>query len=91
MVVVLELLKEAAIRLPKSIAQTIGIVGGLVIGTAVVQASFVSNAMIIVIALTAISSFCVPMAEMGSSLRLISFPMMLGATLFGFWGLPSAL
>lgn len=87
MVVVLELLKEAAIRLPKSIAQTIGIVGGLVIGTAVVQASFVSNAMIIVIALTAISSFCVPMAEMGSSLRLISFPMMLGATLFGFLGI----
>lgn len=87
MVVVLELLREAAIRLPKSIAQTIGIVGGLVIGTAVVQASFVSNAMIIVIALTAISSFCIPLTEMGNTLRLLTFPMMLGASLFGFLGI----
>ncbi|WP_110113113.1 spore germination protein [Bacillus sp. CGMCC 1.16541] len=87
MVIILELLKEASLRLPSSIAQTIGVVGGLVIGTAIVEASLVSNMMIIVIALTAISSFVVPSNEMSTALRLLSFPMMLGAALFGYLGI----
>ncbi|MBM7703603.1 spore germination protein [Metabacillus iocasae] len=87
MVIILELLKEASLRLPSSIAQTIGVVGGLVIGTAIVEASLVSNMMIIVIALTAISSFVVPSNEMSTTLRLLSFPMMIGAALFGYLGI----
>ncbi|WP_243291714.1 spore germination protein [Bacillus sp. FJAT-47783] len=87
MVTILELLKEASIRLPSPIAQTIGVVGGLVIGTAIVEASLVSNMMIIVIALTAISSFIVPSNEMSVSLRIISFPLMLGAAVLGYLGI----
>jgi len=87
MVIILELLKEAAVRLPAPIAQTIGVVGGLVIGTAIVEASLVSNMMIIVIALTAISSFIVPSNEMSVTLRIISFPMMLGASILGYLGI----
>ena len=87
MVLILELLKEAAIRLPSSIAQTIGVVGGLVIGTAIVEANLVSNIMIIVIALTAIASFVVPTNEMSTTLRILSFPMMVGAALFGYLGI----
>ncbi|TLS35226.1 spore germination protein [Pseudalkalibacillus caeni] len=87
MVIILELLREASIRLPPSIAQTIGVVGGLVIGTAVVEASLVSNTMIIVIALTAISSFVVPSNEMSTTIRLLSFPLMIGAATLGFFGI----
>ncbi|MDQ0162261.1 spore germination protein [Aeribacillus alveayuensis] len=87
MVVILELLKEASVRLPAPIAQTIGVVGGLVIGTAIVEASLVSKMMIIIVALTAIASFSVPSNEMSIALRIISFPMMLGATLFGYLGI----
>ncbi len=87
MQVVLELLREAAIRLPGPIAQTIGIVGGLVIGTAIVEANLVSNMMIIVVALTAISSFAVPSYEMSMSIRLLGFPLMLLSATFGFIGL----
>lgn len=87
MQIILELLKEAAIRLPTPIAQTIGIVGGLVIGTAVVEASFVSNTMIVVIGLTAIASFVAPVNEMGTSARLLGFPVMIAASLFGFFGI----
>jgi spore germination protein KA len=87
MQIILELLKEAAIRLPTPIAQTIGIVGGLVIGTAVVEASFVSNTMIVVIGLTAIASFVAPVNEMGTSARLLGFPVMIAASLFGFVGI----
>jgi spore germination protein KA len=87
MQIVLELLKEAAIRLPSSIAQTIGIVGGLVIGTAVVDANLVSNMMIVVIGFTAIASFVAPVNEMGTSVRLLGFPTMIAAALFGFFGI----
>jgi spore germination protein KA len=87
MQIVLELLKEAAIRLPSPIAQTIGIVGGLVIGTAVVDANLVSNMMIVVIGFTAIASFVAPVNEMGTSVRLLGFPTMIAASLFGFFGI----
>ncbi|CAM3398367.1 spore germination protein [Paenibacillus lupini] len=87
MQIILELLKEAAIRLPTSISQTIGIVGGLVIGTAVVQAQLVSNTMIVIIGLTAIASFVTPINEFGTSLRILGFPMMIAAALFGFFGI----
>lgn len=84
---VLELLKEAAIRLPSPIGQTIGVVGGLVIGTAIVEAGFVSSTMIIVIALTAIASFVTPVMQMGTSARLLGFPIMVASNLFGFFGI----
>ncbi|BFT69455.1 spore germination protein [Paenibacillus sp. P36] len=87
MQILLELLKEAAIRLPSPIAQTIGIVGGLVIGTAVVEAHLVSNTMIVVIGLTAIASFATPLNEFGTSLRILGFPTMLAAALFGLFGI----
>lgn len=87
MQIILELLKEASIRLPSPIAQTIGIVGGLVIGTAVVDAHIVSNMMIVVIGFTAIASFVAPINEMGTSARLLGFPTMFAASLFGFFGI----
>lgn len=87
MQIILELLKEASIRLPSPIAQTIGIVGGLVIGTAVVEAHLVSNTMIVVIGFTAIASFIAPISEMGTSARLLGFPTMIAASVLGFFGI----
>ncbi|GAF20419.1 spore germination protein GerKA [Bacillus sp. JCM 19047] len=82
----IELIREAGLRLPAPIGQTIGIVGGLVIGEAVVNAGLVSNIMIIVVAVTAISSFVIPSPEMGSVVRLSRFPLMLSAATFGLIG-----
>jgi spore germination protein KA len=87
MQIILELLKESSIRLPSPIAQTIGIVGGLVIGTAIVDAHIVSNMMIVVIGFTAIASFVAPINEMGTSARLLGFPTMVAASLLGFFGI----
>lgn len=86
-----ELLREAGIRLPGPISQTIGIVGGLVIGDAVVKAGLVSNTMIIVVALTAIASFVVPSHDMSTSVRVLRFPVMIAASLFGFVGVVMSL
>nr|WP_246512293.1 spore germination protein [Polycladomyces abyssicola] len=83
----LELIREAGIRLPSPVGQTIGIVGGLVMGDAVVRAGLVSYTMVIVVALTAISSFVVPSNEMSTSIRILRFPMMIAASMFGFVGI----
>lgn len=82
----LELLREAGLRLPKPIGQTIGIVGGLVIGEAAVSAGIVSPIMVIVVSITAISSFALPSYSFGITLRMIRFAIMLSAALFGLYG-----
>jgi spore germination protein len=87
MELVLEMLREAAIRLPAPIGQTIGVVGGIVIGQAAVEAGIVSNIMVIVVAITGIASFIIPNLEMSTGIRLIRFPMMLMAYIFGMAGI----
>ncbi|GGF99519.1 spore germination protein [Paenibacillus abyssi] len=83
----LELLREAGIRLPKPIGQTIGIVGGLVIGEAAVSAGIVSPVMVIVVAITAVSSFALPSYTFSISIRIIRFFVMLAAGIFGLYGI----
>ncbi|MFT9848759.1 spore germination protein [Aneurinibacillus sp. REN35] len=87
MELILEMLREAGVRLPSPIGQTIGVVGGIVIGQAAVQAGIVSNIMVIVVAITAISSYIIPNLEMSAGIRLIRFPMMLLASAFGMVGI----
>src|SRR5690625_373722 len=83
----MELLREAGARLPTMVGQTIGIVGGLVIGEAAVQAGIVSPIMVIVIALTAIASFAVPSYSVVISFRIIRFGLMIMAAFLGLFGL----
>ena len=82
----MELLREAGIRLPKPIGQTIGIVGGLVIGEAAVSAGIVSPVMVIIVAITAISSFAIPSYSTALSFRIIRFAFMGAAAVFGLFG-----
>ncbi len=81
-----ELLREASIRLPGAIGNTIGIVGALVIGDAAVSAHLVAPQMLIVVAITAIGSFTVPSIEASYPIRLLRFPLMLLAAGFGLYG-----
>ncbi|MDR7071945.1 spore germination protein KA [Fictibacillus barbaricus] len=83
----IELIREASIRLPTRIGTTIAIVGGLVIGDAVVKAGLVSNLMIIVVAITAIAAYIVPSNEMSAAVRILRFPFMLAAATLGFLGI----
>ena len=87
MVVTMELLQEAGVRLPTPIGQTIGIVGGLVIGEAAVQAGIVSPIMVIVVALTAIAVYTTPTFSLGISLRILRFAFMFAAAALGLYGI----
>ena len=83
---VFEGLREAGIRLPKAIGSAVSIVGALVIGQAAVQAGIVSAPMVIVVATTGIASFSVPRYNLGTAIRLIRFPMLILAGIFGLYG-----
>jgi spore germination protein KA len=86
-----EILREAGLRLPKQAGQAVSIVGGLVIGQAAVQAGIVSQAMVIVVALTGISSFAIPAYNAAAAGRLIRFPLMLMASVLGLPGILAGL
>lgn len=82
----IELLRESGARLPSAIGQTIGIVGGLIIGDAAVNAGLTSPIMVIVVALTAIASFVIPTYSAAVGLRTMRFPLMVMASFLGLYG-----
>lgn len=84
---IIELLREAGARLPTKIGQTIGIVGGIVIGTAAVDAGITSNILLIFVALSALASFTTPSYMMGNVVRLVRFPIIILAGFWGFYGI----
>ncbi|WP_442596040.1 spore germination protein [Neobacillus sp. D3-1R] len=83
----IELLREAGARLPTKVGQTIGIVGGIVIGTASVEAGLTSNVLLIIVALSALASFTTPVYKMGNTIRLLRFPFLVFAELWGLLGI----
>lgn len=82
-----EALREAGIRLPKTVGQAVSILGALVIGQAAVQAGIVSAPIVIVVSLTGIASFTIPRFNFAITVRLLRFPIMLMAGMFGLFGI----
>jgi len=82
-----EALREAGIRLPKTIGQAVSILGALVVGSAAVEAGIVSAPMVIVVSLTGIASFTIPHFNLAISLRMLRFPLMIAAAIFGIFGI----
>ena len=87
MEVIFEILREAGIRMPRAIGQAVSIVGALVLGQAAVEAGIISPVMVIVVALTGISSFATPSYSMALSIRLLRFAMIFAAGFLGFYGI----
>lgn len=82
-----EILREAGIRMPRVIGPAISIVGALVLGQAAVEAGIISALMVIVVSITAISSFAIPNYEMANAVRIIRFPLMLLSASLGLYGI----
>lgn len=82
-----ELIREAGLRVPSPIGATIGIVGALILGEAAVNANIVSPILIIVVAITGISSFAIPDFSFGFHLRVFRFLFILLGFIAGFLGI----
>jgi len=87
MLIAFEVLVEAGIRLPKTIGQAVSIVGAVVVGQAAVDAKLVSPAVVVIIAITAISSFTMPNQDFSNALRLWRFIFVLASSIIGLFGL----
>ncbi|OKP81664.1 spore gernimation protein GerA [Paenibacillus sp. P3E] len=86
MEVSMEVLREATIRLPQMIGGALSIVGVLVIGEAAVSAGLASPITVVIVALTTIGSFATPAYNTAIALRMLRFPLVLLAGMFGLYG-----
>lgn len=83
----IELVREAAIRLPSYIGTAISVVAGLIIGQASVEAGLVSELLIVIVAATAVASYVIPVYDMALGIRILRFCFIVAASIFGIIGI----
>ena len=82
-----ELIREAGVRVPGSLGNAIGIVGGLIIGQAAVSANLVSPIVVMIVALTALGSMVIPSEEFASAFRLLKYMFLFLGGYLGMYGI----
>lgn len=91
MLAAFELLLEAGLRLPQTIGQAVSIVGALVVGQSAVEAKLLSPATVVIVAITAITSFTMPNQDFSNALRLWRFGLAIISCFIGIYGLTMGL
>ena len=84
---IVEMIREAAVRLPTYIATAISVFASLVIGQAAVEAGIVSNVLIVIVAASAVASYVIPSFDMAMAVRILRFGYTLAASVFGIIGI----
>lgn len=87
MLVIIDLITEASVRLPKTISSTVTMVGGVVLGQAIIQANIVSHLLVIIAAATAITNFIVIDYQMGLVQRVLKYFILAAAAVAGLLGI----
>lgn len=90
LLVAFELLQEAGLHLPRTIGHTVSIIGGLVVGTAAVEASLISPAALIAVSVAGICGFAVPGKDFSDAVRLWRFILTVCAAIMGLFGVTVA-
>lgn len=85
MLLAFEAVQEAGLRLPGPIGQTASILGGLVVGSAAVEAAIVSPVVLIVVAMAGIAGYTMPSQEFSAALRIWRFGLAIAASLGGLF------
>lgn len=81
-----ELFNEAGVRLPRAIGQTVAVLGGLIVGDAAIRAGLTSPTMLVVAAITYISSFTLVNQSLSSAITIIRFGAIFLSTFLGLFG-----
>ncbi|WP_082341599.1 spore germination protein [Paenibacillus solani] len=81
-----ELFREAGIRLPKAVGQTLAVLGGLIIGDAAIRAGLTSPTMLVVSATTAVATFTLVNQTLSGTVSIIRLYVLLWSSLLGMLG-----
>lgn len=82
-----ELVREAGVRIPGVIGNTVGIVGALILGQAAVQANIVSPILVILVAATGLGSFAIPSHSLAFAVRIYRFAYIFLGAVLGLYGI----
>ncbi|MGE7977940.1 spore germination protein [Psychrobacillus sp. NPDC093200] len=91
MLIFIEIIKEASLRMPTKTGQTLGVIGGIVIGQAAVEAGLASKVLIVMVGISTIGSFLVPNYLVTKANSLIQFILLIFSSFLGIVGIVLAM
>ncbi|OMF40336.1 spore germination protein, partial [Paenibacillus rhizosphaerae] len=86
MIGMFELFREAGERLPKAVGQTVAVVGGIVVGDAAIRAGLASTTLLVVSAVTAVSSFTLVNQSLVGSVSIVRLFVLMCSSVLGMYG-----